>query len=139
MKMLDGKPNILVLGERAGWVPASVPLWVPALVRLWESSLVGASATWSDAHSDASSAGQSVRRLIIQSVEAGPACGGVVPGEVVVGEGIEGLVVGCGDGTVRVLRLQPEGRRSMDSTAFLRGNERLEGARVGPFSGSQDG
>ena len=80
---------------------------------------------------------QEPRRLIIQAVETGPACPGASPGEVVVGEGIEGLVVGCGDGTVRVLRLQPEGRRSMDCEAFLRGSGRLEGAHLGPIDGSR--
>jgi methionyl-tRNA formyltransferase len=83
--------------------------------------------------------GEAARRLIIQSVEAGPACDGVGPGEVVVGGGIEGLVIGCGGGTVRVLRLQPEGRRPMDSDEFLRGTGRLEGARVGPISGPRAG
>ena len=78
---------------------------------------------------------QPPRRLIIQSVEAGPAGAGAGAGEVVVGEEIEGLVIGCGGGTVRVRRLQPEGRRSMDSDEFLRGMGGLEGARVGPISG----
>lgn len=72
------------------------------------------------------------RRLIIQSVEPGPDVDGVEPGEVVVGEGIEGLVVGCGGGTVRVLGLQPEGRRMMDADEFLRGTGRIEGMGLGP-------
>lgn len=82
---------------------------------------------------------EAARRLIIQSIEVGPACDGVEPGEVVVGGEEEGLVVGCGAGTVRVLRLQPEGRRSMDCDEFLRGIGRLEGARLGPFTGTEAG
>lgn len=77
---------------------------------------------------------QAARRLIVHAVEAGPDCSGASVGEVIVGEGIEGLVVGCGGGTVRILRLQPEGRRAMDSGEFLRGTGSLESARVGPIS-----
>jgi len=84
-------------------------------------------------------ANQPPRRLIIQSVEAGPQCEGVGAGEVVVGEDIEGLVIGCGGGTVRVRRLQPEGRRSMESGEFLRGMGGLEGARLGPNSAAKTG
>ena len=84
-------------------------------------------------------ANQPPRRLIIQSVQAGPAWVPAAAGEVVVGEGIEGLVIACGGGTVRINRLQPEGRRSMESGEFLRGTGGLEGARFGPIPGSHSG
>jgi len=76
--------------------------------------------------------GSEPRRLIVQSVETGPNLEGVESGEVVAGSGVEGLLVGCGGGTVRVLELQPEGRRVMDADEFLRGIGRLEGLRLGP-------
>ena len=43
------------------------------------------------------------------------------PGEVLVASGREGLVVAAAEGVLRVVTVQPEGRRAMDAKAFLRG------------------
>ena len=50
--------------------------------------------------------------------EVSPAAG--VPGEVLA-SGAEGVLVACGEGAVRLLQLQREGRAAQDAGAFLRG------------------
>ena len=56
---------------------------------------------------------------------------GTAPGTVLVAGG-ERLVVGCGGGTaVEILRLVPEGRRSMSAAEFLRGSPLRVGTRLG--------
>ena len=55
----------------------------------------------------------------------------VPPGSVVRGSGDE-IVVACGGGTrLRIVELQPEGRRTMTAREFLAGRGSLEGARFG--------
>ena len=57
------------------------------------------------------------------------ASGGTVPGTVVRAQADE-LIVACGDGTaLRVLEIQPEGRRTMTAREFLAGRGALEGSR----------
>ena len=46
---------------------------------------------------------------------------GSEPGTVISASEERGLVVACGTGAVRLQELQPEGKRSMDSGAFMRG------------------
>ena len=54
------------------------------------------------------------------------------PGMVVTAEG-DDLIVACGGGTaLRVLELQPEGRRTMTAREFLAGRGAVEGARFDP-------
>ncbi len=54
------------------------------------------------------------------------------PGTVVRAAGDE-LIVACGGGTaLRILEIQPEGRRTMTAREFLAGRGVAEGARVGP-------
>ena len=54
------------------------------------------------------------------------------PGRVVLAEGDE-LIVACGQGTaLRVLEIQPEGRRTMTAREFLAGRGVAEGARFEP-------
>ena len=55
---------------------------------------------------------------------------GHLPGEVL--DRDDGLVVACGQGAYRVLRLQREGRRGLDVTDFLRGAPIPPGSRLGP-------
>ncbi len=76
------------------------------------------------------------RRLIILAVETGPLLDDIPAGTVVSGSDQDGLVVGCGGGTVRVTRLQPEGRRSMEAETFLRGTVLDPATRLGPRSGN---
>jgi methionyl-tRNA formyltransferase len=76
------------------------------------------------------------QRLVLEEVAvvpatASPAGSTTTPGTVTVASG-ERLVVGCGDGTaLAILRLVPEGRRSMSAAEFLRGSALFEGARLG--------
>ena len=56
----------------------------------------------------------------------------LTPGTVVRARGDE-LIVACGDATVlRILELQPEGRRTMTAREFLAGHGAIEGARFEP-------
>jgi len=56
----------------------------------------------------------------------------LAPGTVVRARGDE-LLVACGGGTaLRILELQPEGRRTMTAREFLAGHPALEGSRFGP-------
>lgn len=73
------------------------------------------------------------RRLIILAVEAGPRLDDIPPGTIVTDDDHDGLVIGCGGGTVRVTRLQPEGRRLMEAETFLRGTVLGPGAHLGPL------
>ena len=71
-------------------------------------------------------------RLVVRRTHAvGLDAHDAVPGTVVRGYGDE-LVVACGGGTaLRVLEIQPEGRRVMTVREFLAGRAALEGARFG--------
>ena len=54
------------------------------------------------------------------------------PGTIVRAEGDE-IVVACGGGTaLRVLEIQPEGRRTMTAREFMAGHGAVEGARFEP-------
>ncbi|RDE10031.1 methionyl-tRNA formyltransferase [Pelagibacterium lacus] len=55
----------------------------------------------------------------------------VVEGDGAPGTVLEGLVVACGGGAVRLTRVQREGKGAMDAEAFLRGMGDLRGAVVG--------
>jgi len=58
--------------------------------------------------------------------------GDLAPGTVVRAEGDE-LIVACGGGTaLRILEIQPEGRRTMTAREFLAGHGAVEGARFEP-------
>jgi methionyl-tRNA formyltransferase len=50
----------------------------------------------------------------------------------VVATGAEGIDVACGEGTLRILELQPAGSRRMTSTAFLAGRALPIGSRLSP-------
>ena len=41
------------------------------------------------------------------------------------------ITIGCGEGSVRVLEVQLEGKKRMEMSAFLLGNRILEGDRIG--------
>lgn len=48
--------------------------------------------------------------------------GTYTPGQVVVADQRQGLVVACGDGFLRLVRIQGEGKKAMEDIEFLRGN-----------------
>ena len=78
------------------------------------------------------SADEPPRRLIVVDVAAGPPDVSGPPG-LVLQAGESGIVVGCGDGSAVITRLQPEGRRVMDAGEFLRGTVVHNGDRMGPI------
>lgn len=67
-------------------------------------------------------------RLLVEQAEVDPELAGA-PGEVVRAEGGE-LSVACGAGGLRLLRVKPAGRASMDAGSFLRGHPLRTGDRM---------
>jgi methionyl-tRNA formyltransferase len=59
----------------------------------------------------------------------GPAPASAVPGTVLEAEG-ERFVVAAGHGTIQILELRPEGRRTMAARDFLAGHRLAVGARM---------
>jgi methionyl-tRNA formyltransferase len=59
------------------------------------------------------------KRFIVAGAE--PARGKGKPGEVLEASAESGLVVACGEGALRVTRIQPEGKKPMPAGEFLRG------------------
>ena len=41
------------------------------------------------------------------------------------------FTIACGEGALRILRLQPEGKKPMDTAAFLNGKKLEKGMQVG--------
>ena len=70
-------------------------------------------------------------RLIVlkTGVSDGPAPSSALPGTILEAEG-DRLVVAAGHGTVRLLELRPEGRRTMTAREFLAGHRLAAGARM---------
>lgn len=72
--------------------------------------------------------GQSPLRVIVQSVAPHGEPTAVPPGHVVASEHGR-LTIASGDGTVEILRIQPEGKRSMNAAEFLNGHTFAPGDR----------
>jgi len=76
------------------------------------------------------------RRVVLRrtTIDLAPAIGlfaDLTPGTVARAHGDE-FVVACGEGTaLRILEIQPEGRRTMTARDFLAGHGHLEGSRFG--------
>jgi len=70
------------------------------------------------------------RLLLVKTrMSEGPAPASAVPGTVLEAEG-ERLVVAAGHGTIQILELRPEGRRTMAARDFLAGHRLAVGARM---------
>jgi len=70
------------------------------------------------------------RLLILKTAESeGPAPSSAVPGSVLEAEA-DSLVIAAGHGTLRILELRPEGRRTMTAREFLAGHKLAVGARM---------
>ena len=70
------------------------------------------------------------RLLILKTaVSDGPAPSSAVPGSVLEAEA-DRLVIAAGHGTLRILELRPEGRRTMTTREFLAGHKLAVGARM---------
>ena len=61
--------------------------------------------------------------------ELRPTEGAGIPGEILSADPKAGLVVACGQGAVRVNRIQAPGKRMMEASDFLRGHSELPGQR----------
>lgn len=71
------------------------------------------------------------QRLVLEDVAVAASPVTAAPGTVLVAAG-DRLVVACGGGTaLEIMRLVPEGRRSMSAAEFLRGSPLREGTRLG--------
>jgi methionyl-tRNA formyltransferase len=70
------------------------------------------------------------RLLILKTaVSDGPAPSSAIPGSVLEADA-DNLVVAAGHGTLRILELRPEGRRTMTTREFLAGHKLAVGARM---------
>jgi methionyl-tRNA formyltransferase len=70
------------------------------------------------------------RLMILKTaVSDGPAPSSAVPGSVLEAEA-DSLVIAAGHGTLRILALRPEGRRTMTTREFLAGHKLAVGARM---------
>jgi methionyl-tRNA formyltransferase len=56
--------------------------------------------------------------------------GGGAPGEILA-QDQGGPLVAAGSGALRLLRVQPEGKRAMDGTDYLRGHALVPASRLG--------
>lgn len=56
---------------------------------------------------------------------------GSVPGEVIISDTVDGLIVSCGDGSVRLSCIQGEGGKPMEDTAYLMGHSISTGTQLG--------
>ncbi len=61
---------------------------------------------------------------------SGPAPAAALPGSIIEAT-TRGVVVACGEGSLRITELQPAGSRRMDAAAFVAGRRNLPGARFG--------
>ena len=62
---------------------------------------------------------------------AAPESGGCAPPGSILSAGRDGIVIACGEGTLRVSQLQADGRKRMDAAAFLAGHALRPGDRLG--------
>lgn len=92
--------------------------------------LVRAMQPWPKAFTFIHTADKPPLRVLLLEVQPGGTSTGSPPGAVV-HAGKEGLAVQSGDGVVEILRIQPEGKRPMTATEFLRGHSLRPDERLG--------
>ena len=74
---------------------------------------------------------------VFPPVEANPESSGCVPAGTVLSAGADGILIACGDGTLRLHELQAEGRKRMAAGPFLAGRPLRAGDRLGaPVDGA---
>ena len=71
---------------------------------------------------------QNEQRMRIKALMSSLASGGGAPGDVLAVE--DGLTVSCGEGAVKIFKLQREGKAAQNSDAFLRGLSLQVGSRL---------
>ena len=69
-------------------------------------------------------------RLLVSEASLVEAPGAAAPGEVLEASP-QALIVAAGEGALRLLRVQPAGRRALDAASFLRGHRLVPGDRLG--------
>jgi len=89
-------------------------------------NLVRGMTPWPSAHTVHE--GRSLKVLSVSSAGPGPG-GDASPGEVL-SVGREGIEVACGDGSIFLVRLQPEGGRAMPAWDYAQGRRVRKGARL---------
>ncbi len=75
---------------------------------------------WPKAYFRLAAEGGSRRIQVTEAVACGPTCSQAPPGQVLTADP-ESWTAACGKGALALMRIVPEGRREMDSAAFLRG------------------
>jgi methionyl-tRNA formyltransferase len=87
---------------------------------------------WPTAYTHWLREGQQPLRMIVHSaMVADPAPAALGPGEILAGDN-SAMLVGAGDGTVvRVVEIQPAGKKRMPAADYLRGRRPLPGDRLG--------
>lgn len=88
--------------------PCAFTTWSGGVLRVWRAAEAGPAAA-----------------------NAAPPAAPVVPGTVLA-SGEDGIVVAAGEGTVRLVEVQPAGGRRMPAAAFARGHRLRPGDRLGP-------
>jgi methionyl-tRNA formyltransferase len=73
------------------------------------------------------------KRLRVTAAE--PAAGSGAAGTVLSAGGTDGLVVACGSGALRLLEVQPEGKKPQAASAFLAGRKIPVGTKIGAEPG----
>jgi len=70
-------------------------------------------------------------KILVAEPVADPSAGKGAPGEAIVASDRGGLVVAAAGDALRLVTVQPEGKRAMDAKAFLRGHRVARGMRFG--------
>lgn len=91
---------------------------------------------WPNAYTWVHSGKKPAQRVIVLEVRAGESTGGssAAPGEIVRADK-HGLWVQTGSGVLEIIRIQPDGKRQMSATDYLRGAALQPGDRLGPQAG----
>jgi methionyl-tRNA formyltransferase len=87
---------------------------------------------WPKTYAFAPRGGGQPLRVIVDEVAVKTEATSAPPGSIIAADTATGeLVVACGRGTLAIIRLQPEGKRSMSASEFLRGHPLRLGDRLG--------
>lgn len=87
---------------------------------------------WPNAHTFSHVSGRPEQRLVVLAVKPEPSQKSAAAPGTVVRADKEGLWVQTGDGVLRLVRVQPDGKKPMSGDEYLRGNPLRPGDRLGP-------
>jgi len=86
---------------------------------------------WPQMHTFWRRPGKEPLRMIIHAAEVASAPPDVLPGRILPDTEQHGLLVATGSGALRLLSVQPAGKRALTASEFLRGNPLLPGEQLG--------